>query len=84
MIGEVEINGDDFLCKRPADGPDRPVIPFIEGDGTAPQYAGLDKVSPSLLISSGALTLDHVGWREAAERTERGLERPFASKRGDL
>ena len=54
---------------------------FEATHGTAPKYAGLDKVNPSSLILSGALMLEHMGWTEAAERIERGLERTFASKK---
>jgi isocitrate dehydrogenase len=54
---------------------------FEATHGTAPKYAGLDKVNPASLILSGALMLDHMGWTEAAERIERGLERTFASKK---
>jgi isocitrate dehydrogenase len=54
---------------------------FEATHGTAPKYAGLDKVNPSSLILSGAMMLDHMGWSQAAQRIERGLERAFASKR---
>ncbi len=54
---------------------------FEATHGTAPKYANLDKVNPSSLILSGALMLDHMGWSEAANRIEKGLERTFASKK---
>jgi isocitrate dehydrogenase len=54
---------------------------FEATHGTAPKYAGLDKVNPSSLILSGALMLEHMGWTEAAKRIEKGLERTFASKK---
>ncbi|MGD9322083.1 MAG: NADP-dependent isocitrate dehydrogenase, partial [Desulfobacteraceae bacterium] len=54
---------------------------FEATHGTAPKYAGLDKVNPSSLILSGAMMLDHMGWPEAARLIERGLERTFASKK---
>ena len=38
---------------------------FEATHGTAPKFAGLDKVNPSSLILSGAMMLDHLGWREA-------------------
>ncbi|MFW6284189.1 MAG: isocitrate dehydrogenase (NADP(+)) [Desulfosalsimonas sp.] len=41
---------------------------FEATHGTAPKYAGRDKVNPSSLILSGAMMLDHMGWTEAAER----------------
>jgi isocitrate dehydrogenase len=46
---------------------------FEATHGTAPKYAGLDKVNPGSLILSGAMMLDHLGWGEAAERVRRGL-----------
>ena len=38
---------------------------FEATHGTAPKYTGLDKVNPGSLILSGAMMLDHMGWREA-------------------
>jgi isocitrate dehydrogenase len=46
---------------------------FEATHGTAPKYAGLDKVNPGSLILSGAMMLDHMGWGEAAERVRSGL-----------
>lgn len=54
---------------------------FEATHGTAPKYAGLDKVNPSSLILSGAMMLDHMGWSDAARKIERGLARTFASKK---
>jgi isocitrate dehydrogenase len=54
---------------------------FEATHGTAPKYAGLDKVNPTSLILSGAMLLAHMGWREAATRIESALERTFISKR---
>jgi len=54
---------------------------FEATHGTAPKYAGLDKVNPSSLILSGAMMLDHIGWGRAARCIEKGLERSFASRR---
>lgn len=54
---------------------------FEATHGTAPKYAGLDKVNPTSLILSGAMMLDYLGWSEAARRIEAALERTFASKR---
>ncbi|MCF8060927.1 MAG: NADP-dependent isocitrate dehydrogenase [Deltaproteobacteria bacterium] len=53
---------------------------FEATHGTAPKYAGQDKVNPSSLILSGAMMLEHMGWSEAARRIERGLESAFARK----
>jgi isocitrate dehydrogenase len=54
---------------------------FEATHGTAPKYAGLDKVNPSSLILSGAMMLDHLGWTEAARRIELGLEKSIDSKK---
>ncbi len=54
---------------------------FEATHGTAPKYAGQDKVNPTSLIMSGAMMLDHLGWSEAAGRIESGLEKTFASKK---
>ena len=40
---------------------------FEATHGTAPKYAGLDKVNPSSLILSGAMMLDYMGWEKAAD-----------------
>ncbi len=53
---------------------------FEATHGSAPKYAGQDKVNPSSLILSGKMMLDYLGWREAAVLVERGLERAIAKK----
>ncbi len=47
---------------------------FEATHGTAPKYAGLDKVNPSSLILSGAMMLDHMGWTEAADKIRKSLQ----------
>lgn len=54
---------------------------FEATHGTAPKYAGLDKVNPGSLILSGSMLLDYIGWSEAARKIETGLEKTFVSKR---
>jgi isocitrate dehydrogenase len=54
---------------------------FEATHGTAPKYAGLDKVNPGSLILSGAMMLDYLGWRAAAERIREGLAKAVANKR---
>jgi isocitrate dehydrogenase len=54
---------------------------FEATHGTAPKYAGMDKVNPTSLILSGAMMLDHLGWKEAAARIQHGLERAYAAKK---
>ncbi|MDH5565978.1 MAG: NADP-dependent isocitrate dehydrogenase [Myxococcales bacterium] len=53
---------------------------FEATHGTAPKYAGQDKVNPSSVILSGVMMLSHMGWREAAERIEKGISRAIAEK----
>jgi isocitrate dehydrogenase len=47
---------------------------FEATHGTAPKYAGLDKVNPSSLILSGAMMFDYMGWKEAAEAIRNALQ----------
>jgi len=47
---------------------------FEATHGTAPKYAGQDKVNPSSLILSGAMMLDHMGWNEAAAAIRKALQ----------
>jgi isocitrate dehydrogenase len=47
---------------------------FEATHGTAPKYAGLDKVNPSSLILSGAMMLDHLAWHEAADKIRQALQ----------
>jgi isocitrate dehydrogenase len=54
---------------------------FEATHGTAPKYAGQDKVNPSSVILSGVMMLAHLGWNEAAELVERGISRAIAGKR---
>jgi isocitrate dehydrogenase len=53
---------------------------FEATHGTAPKYAGQDKVNPGSLILSGAMMLDHIGWGDAAERIRKGLRKTVAQK----
>lgn len=54
---------------------------FEATHGTAPKYAGQDKVNPGSLILSGAMMLDYLGWIEAADRVRKGLAKAVAKKR---
>jgi len=47
---------------------------FEATHGTAPKYAGQDKVNPSSLILSGAMMLDYMEWREASDLIRRALQ----------
>ncbi|WP_173915863.1 NADP-dependent isocitrate dehydrogenase [Halobacillus sp. Marseille-Q1614] len=53
---------------------------FEATHGTAPKYAGLDKVNPSSVILSGVLMLEHLGWREAAELISKSMDKTIGSK----
>ncbi|MEC7755713.1 MULTISPECIES: NADP-dependent isocitrate dehydrogenase [Roseivirga] len=54
---------------------------FEATHGTAPKYAGQDKVNPGSVILSGAMMLEYFGWQEAADLIYSGLEKAIASKR---
>ena len=54
---------------------------FEATHGTAPKYAGQDKVNPGSVILSGAMMLEHLGWTEAADLIYKGLENAIAGKR---
>jgi len=54
---------------------------FEATHGTAPKYAGQDKVNPGSLILSGAMMLDYLGWKEAADRVREGLAKAVEQKR---
>ncbi|MET3575952.1 NADP-dependent isocitrate dehydrogenase [Bhargavaea ullalensis] len=53
---------------------------FEATHGTAPKYAGLDKVNPSSVLLSGVMMLEHLGWKEAADRITASLEKTIESK----
>lgn len=53
---------------------------FEATHGTAPKYAGLDKVNPSSVLLSGVLMLEHLGWNEAAKLVTNSVEKTIASK----
>jgi isocitrate dehydrogenase len=54
---------------------------FEATHGTAPKYAGQDKVNPGSVILSGVMMLEYLGWQEAADLTVKGLEAAIASKK---
>ncbi|MGH8977523.1 MAG: NADP-dependent isocitrate dehydrogenase [Acidimicrobiia bacterium] len=53
---------------------------FEATHGTAPKYAGQDKVNPSSVLLSGVMMFEHLGWRDAAADIERALEATIADK----
>jgi isocitrate dehydrogenase len=57
------------------------VAVFEATHGTAPKYAGLNKVNPGSVILSGVMMLEYMGWKEAGDLIVRGLENAIAGKR---
>ncbi len=53
---------------------------FEATHGTAPKYAGQDRVNPSSLILSGEMMFRYLGWDEAAEAIVRGMERTIQNR----
>ncbi|MBI2425353.1 MAG: isocitrate dehydrogenase (NADP(+)) [Candidatus Hydrogenedentes bacterium] len=53
---------------------------FEATHGTAPKYAGLDKVNPCSLVLSGVLMFEHIGWVEVAEAITQAVTRTIGSK----
>ena len=53
---------------------------FEATHGTAPKYAGMDKVNPGSLILSGEMMLRYVGWTEAADLILKGLHKAIQAK----
>ncbi|MCK9984575.1 MAG: isocitrate dehydrogenase [Azoarcus sp.] len=53
---------------------------FEATHGTAPKYAGLDKVNPGSLILSAEMMLRHLGWKEAADLVIKGMEAAIGDK----
>jgi isocitrate dehydrogenase len=53
---------------------------FEATHGTAPKYAGQDKVNPGSVLLSGVMMFEHLGWQEAADSIIRALEATIAEK----
>jgi isocitrate dehydrogenase len=54
---------------------------FEATHGTAPKYAGQDKVNPGSVVLSGVMMLEYMGWQEAADMIVKGLEGAISSKK---
>ncbi len=54
---------------------------FEATHGTAPKYAGQDKVNPGSVILSGAMMFEYLGWQEAADLIYKGLEKAISGGR---
>ncbi|MBI5440731.1 MAG: isocitrate dehydrogenase (NADP(+)) [Deltaproteobacteria bacterium] len=53
---------------------------FEATHGTAPKYAGLDKVNPGSVILSGAMMFDHLGWHKVSQLIRTGIEQAVAHR----
>ncbi|MEE4383930.1 MAG: NADP-dependent isocitrate dehydrogenase [Pseudomonadales bacterium] len=91
VIATMNLNGDylsDALAAQVggigiapgANIGDRVAI-FEATHGTAPKYAGQDKVNPGSLILSAEMMLRHLGWTEAADLVLRGMDGAIAEKK---
>ncbi len=53
---------------------------FEATHGTAPKYAGLDKINPGSVILSGVMMLEYLGWKKAANLIEKAMQKTIKSK----
>jgi isocitrate dehydrogenase len=53
---------------------------FEATHGTAPKYAGLDRINPGSVILSGVMMLEYIGWSKAARLIEKALTKTIKSK----
>ncbi|HEY9149019.1 MAG TPA: NADP-dependent isocitrate dehydrogenase [Gammaproteobacteria bacterium] len=90
VIATLNLNGDyvsDALAAQvggigiaPGANLSDTVAMFEATHGTAPKYAGQDKVNPGSLILSAEMMLRHLGWSEAADLIVKGMEGAIAAK----
>lgn len=90
VIATLNLNGDyisDALAAQvggigiaPGANIGQKVAVFEATHGTAPRYAGQDKVNPGSLILSAAMMLRYLGWNEAAELINKGIAGAIAAK----
>ncbi len=90
VIATMNLNGDyisDALAAEvggigiaPGANLSDTVALFEATHGTAPKYAGQDKVNPGSLILSAEMMLRHLGWNEAADSIIKGLEGAISAK----
>ncbi|WP_428240903.1 NADP-dependent isocitrate dehydrogenase [Gynuella sp.] len=90
VIATLNLNGDylsDALAAEvggigiaPGANISDEVAVFEATHGTAPKYAGQDKVNPGSLILSGEMMLRHMGWTEAADLVLKGMADAIAAK----
>ncbi len=89
MIATLNLNGDyisDALAAQvggigiaPGANIGNAVAVFEATHGTAPGFAGKDRVNPGSLILSGAMMLRYIGWDEAVERILKGVANTIAN-----
>ena len=90
VIATMNLNGDyisDALAAQvggigiaPGANLSDEVAMFEATHGTAPKYAGQDKVKPGSLILSAEMMLRHMGWKEAADLVIKGMEGAINAK----
>lgn len=90
VIATLNLNGDyvsDALAAQvggigiaPGANMGESIALFEATHGTAPKYAGQNKVNPGSLILSAEMMLRHLGWDEAAELIIKGIEKAIAAK----
>jgi isocitrate dehydrogenase len=90
VIATLNLNGDyisDALAAQvggigmaPGANVGNEVAVFEATHGTAPKYAGQDRVNPSSLLLSGEMMLRHLGWNDAAHLIIKGLSGAIAAK----
>jgi isocitrate dehydrogenase len=90
VIATMNLNGDyisDALAAQvggigiaPGANLSDKVAVFEATHGTAPKYAGKDKVNPGSLILSAEMMLRHIGWRDAADLIIHGMEQAIKAK----
>jgi isocitrate dehydrogenase len=90
VIATLNLNGDylaDALTaqagaigRSPVANLGDDVAVFEATHGTAPQYAGRDKVNPSALVLAGEMMLRYLQWREAADLIKRGIDGAINAK----
>jgi len=90
VIATMNLNGDyisDALAAQvggigiaPGANMSDSVAMFEATHGTAPKYAGLDKVNPGSLILSAEMMLRHMGWAEAADLIINGMSGAISAK----
>src|SRR6202040_4232696 len=87
VIATTNLNGDylsDALAAQvgglgmaPGSNEGDGIAVFEATHGTAPKYAGQDKVNPASLLLSGVMMLEHLGWSEPATLITEAFEAPI-------